>query len=268
MAKLLALTNSDIARSAPSVFADEPAPGASDRYQFVRTSNVIDTMRSEGWEVVSATQSRTLNTEKKPYAKHLVRLVHNDYLTGKLEVGDFVPEIAMTNSHNRTSAYEMMAALKVLACLNGLMIPSANYGRIRVLHNDPRMMDHILDGTGMIREVHANLALPRIEKMKSVELSKQQAIEFATGATLLKWGEKREDHVDGLLSVRRAADDSNTLWSVFNRVQENAMKGGYVAQDRGGRTITVAGINAVNRDIDFNSSIWTFANRVLDIVAQ
>jgi len=268
MAKLLALTNSDIARSAPSVFAEEAGPGASDRYQFVRTADVIDTMRSEGWEVVSATQSRTLNSEKKPYAKHLVRLVHNDYLTGKLAVGDYVPELAMTNSHNRTSAYEMMAALKVLACLNGLMIPSATYGRIRVLHNDPKMMDHILDGTNLVREVHTNLALPRIEKMKKVELSKQQAIEFATGATLLKWGEKREDHVDGLLSVRRAEDDSNTLWSVFNRVQENAMKGGYAAQDRGGRNITVSGIHSVNRDIDFNGNIWTFANRVLDIVAK
>lgn len=267
MPKLIALSNADIARSAPSVFADEPAPGASDRYQFVRTENVINTMRAEGWEVVSATQSRTLNAEKKPYAKHLVRLVHNDYLEGKLQVGDFVPEIAMTNSHNRTSAYEMMAALKVLACLNGLMIPSAQYGRIRVLHNDPRMMDHILDGTGLIREVHANLALPRIEKMKAVELTKQQAVDFATGATLLKWGEKRDDHVEGLLSVRRAEDDNNTLWSVFNRVQENAMKGGYTAQDRGGRNITVAGIHAVNRDIDFNASVWTFANRVLDIVA-
>jgi hypothetical protein len=267
MSKLIALTNSDIARTAPSVFADEPAPGASDRYQFVRTADVIDTMRSEGWEVVQVSQSRTLNSEKKPYAKHLVRLVHNDYLNGKLAVGDFVPEIAMTNSHNRTSAYEMMAALKVLACLNGMMIPSAEYGRIRVLHNDPKMMDHILDGTGIIREVHANTALPRIDRMKKVELSKQQAIEFATGATLLKWGEKREDHVEGLLSVRRAEDDSNTLWSVFNRVQENAMKGGYTAQDRGGRTITVSGINAVNRDIDFNAGIWNFANKVLDIVA-
>jgi len=267
MNKLLALTNTDIAQYAPSIFADEPAPGASSRYQFVRTIEVIDTMRNAGFEVVQASQSKTYSAEKKPYAKHLVRLVHRDYLEGKLQVGDFVPEIAMTNSHNRTSAYHMMAALKVLACLNGMMLPSAQYGNIRVLHNDPRMMDHIIDGTDLIREVHMNHALPRIERMKQIELSKQQAVDFATGATLLKWGEKRPDHADGLLSVRRAEDDSNTLWSVFNRVQENAMKGGYLAQDRGGRNVKTAGINSVNRDIDFNAGIWTFANRVLDIVA-
>jgi hypothetical protein len=267
MRKLNTLTNADIVRFAPSVFAEEPAPGASSRYQFVRTADVIDTMRSEGWEVVQASQSRTLTADKRPYAKHLVRLVHRDYLEGKLQVGDYVPELAITNSHNRTSAYEMMAALKVLACLNGLMLPSREYGRIRVLHNDPRMMEHIIDGTDLVREVHTNHALPRIEKMRAIELSKQQAVDFATGATLLKWGEKRPDHVDGLLAVRRAEDDNNTLWSVFNRVQENAVKGGYASQDRAGRNVVTPGINSVNRDIDFNAGIWTFANRVLDIVA-
>jgi hypothetical protein len=267
MRNLIALSNADIAKVAPSIFSEEPAPGASSRYQFVRTADVIDTMRATGFEVVQASQSKTLSADKKPYAKHLVRLVHRDYLEGKLQVGDYIPEVAMTNSHNRTSAYEMMAALKVLACLNGMMIPSADYGRIRVLHNDPRMMDHIIDGTDLIREVHANHALPRIEKMRAVELTKQQAIDFATGATLLKWGETRADHVPGLLSIRRAEDDNMTLWSVFNRIQENAMKGGYASQDRAGRNVTTAGINSVNRDINFNAGIWTFANRVLDIVA-
>jgi len=267
MRNLIALSNADIAKVAPSIFSEEPAPGASSRYQFVRTADVIDTMRATGFEVVQASQSKTLDANRKPYAKHLVRLVHRDYLEGKLQVGDYIPEVAMTNSHNRTSAYEMMAALKVLACLNGMMLPSAEYGRIRVLHNDPRMMDHIIDGTDLIREVHANHALPRIEKMRAIELSKQQALDFATGATLLKWGEKREDHAMSLLNVRRTEDDNMTLWSVFNRVQENAMKGGYASQDRAGRNVTTAGINSVNRDIDFNAGIWTFANRVLDIVA-
>jgi hypothetical protein len=181
MSRLIALSNDQLLKVAPSIFSEEPAPGASSRYQFVRTADVIDTMRTEGWEVVQASQSKTLSADKKPYAKHLVRLVHRDYLEGKLQVGDYIPEVAMTNSHNRTSAYEMMAALKVLACLNGMMIPSTQYGRIRVLHNDPRMMDHIIDGTDLIREVHANHALPRIEKMRAIELTKQQAARLRHG---------------------------------------------------------------------------------------
>lgn len=264
---LVALSDKQILAAAPSVFANEPAPGASARYQFVRTADVIETMRSEGWEVVQASQSHCKEGNRE-YAKHLVRLVHRDYLDGRLAVGDYVPELAVTNSHNRTSAYEMMAALKVLACLNGMMLPSAQYGRIRVLHNDPQMMQHILDGTDLVREVHENHALPNIDRMKKIELSPSQALEFATGATLLKWGEKRPDHAEALLTVRRAEDDGNSLWQVFQRVQENAMKGGYTARDRAGRNITVAGINSVSRDIDFNAALWTYGNRVLEIVSK
>lgn len=266
--QLTALTDADIRRVAPSVFANEPQPGASARYQFVRTIDVIETMRSEGWEVIKVSQSAAKEPGAQEYVKHLVRLMHRDYIDGRLHVGDFVPTIGLTNSHNRTSAFELMAALDVLACNNGLMLPSAQYGRLRVLHNDPHMQEHILDGTDLVREVHENHALPNIERMKQIELSPSQALQFATGATLLKWGEKKPDHAEHLLTVRRAEDDGNSLWQVFQRVQENAMKGGYTAKDRAGRNITAAGINSVARDIDFNAALWTYGNRVLEIVSK
>jgi hypothetical protein len=70
-----------------------------------------------------------------------------------------------------------------------------------------------------------------------------------------------------LLNVRRVEDDNMTLWSVFNRVQENAMKGGYASQDRAGRNVTTAGITSVNRDINFNHGHLDVRQQVLDIVA-
>lgn len=265
--QLRVLTDGDFQRLAPSAFANEPAPGASPRYQFVRTADVVDTLRAEGWEVVNASQSAAKVPGGETYVKHVVKLMHRDYIDGKVVVGDYIPELAITNAHNRTAAYELLAALRVLACDNGMMATAGDYGRIRVLHNDPKMKEHIIEGMGLVREVQENYAAPRIERMRAIELQPAQAIEFATGATLLKWGDARPDHAEALLQVRRAEDDGNSLWQVMNRVQENAMKGGYQARDRAGRNITVAGINSVNRDIDFNVALWQFGNKVLDIVA-
>lgn len=263
---LIALTDVDIERNAPSVFTDHKMPGASNRYQFVRTIDVINSMRSEGFEVVSAYQSAARAEGGGAYTKHVLRLIHRDYIGGKLAVGDVVPESAITNSHNRTSSFQLMAALKVLACGNGMLCPVAEYGDIRVLHNDPKIHQHIIDGTNLIREISENHGLKTVEKMKTIELSKEQAIEFAIGATVLKWGVRKDEHAESLLEVRRAEDDGNTVWQVLNRVQENAMRGGYQAKDKAGRNVTVAGINSVARDLDFNSRLWTFGTKVLQLV--
>ena len=52
----IALNNHDIRINAPSVFAEAPHHEVSDLYGFMPTINVVDTLRSDGWYPVDASQ--------------------------------------------------------------------------------------------------------------------------------------------------------------------------------------------------------------------
>jgi hypothetical protein len=262
---LAPMTPADIQRAAPSVFADTAHPKVSARYKFVRTADILGTLESAGFHVVQARQSASRTPDGTPYAKHSLRLAHADYLNGKMTVGDIVPQVIVTNSHDRSSAFQIEAGMFRLICSNGMMACSAEFTGVRVLHNDPDISDHIIDGTNLVREVTDTVALPMIERMQSKRLTKPQQIEFATAATLLKWGDARPDHAEALLAARRGEDEGDDVWRVLNRIQENAMRGGYTAKDRNGRAVKVRGIESVDRDRNFNVDLWTLGAQVVEL---
>lgn len=257
------LSTDDVARLAPSVFTDHAAPGVSDRYQYVNTGDILNTLSEIGYVAVKAGQSVT-RTGDRTFTKHVVRVMHQDYLdTGKRMVGDVVPQIILTNSHNRTSAFHLSAGLFRLVCSNGLAVESAGFASVRVLHNDPAIYGHIIDGTNLIREVTENTIVPQIETMNRIQLSTDQEWAFARAASVLKAGEVMTDaDVKHLLEVRREEDAGRSMWQVLNRIQENVVKGGYATTDAAGRNVVARGINSATRDLDFNLRLWTLAGRV------
>src|SRR5215467_1158507 len=68
-----ALSNDELRAIAPSIFATEPYHKMSAKYAFIPTSAAIDKMRSEGFEPVAVTQSRTRIEGKRPFTKHQIR---------------------------------------------------------------------------------------------------------------------------------------------------------------------------------------------------
>jgi hypothetical protein len=83
--------------------------------------------------------------------------------------------------------------------------------------------------------------LTKITAMKKVQLTKDQQIEFAKQAALLRFTAKsyNEDNIsdvvdiDGLLNVERKEDAGNGLYEVFNRVQESLINGNYLYASNG-----------------------------------
>jgi len=257
-------------RYVPSAFADHPQPGLSDRYQFVNTGAVIEMMADAGYVPVNAGQSKARRADGGMYVKHVVRMMHERYLTkpkSQRAVGDVVPQVIVTNSHNRTSAFHLSAGLFRLVCANGMAVEAAGFASVRVLHNDKNIRDHIIEGTNTIRELTESTVLPQVERMTQLELSAEQEEQFALGATVLKYGDVKPAEAKLLLQVRRDEDAARNLWAVMNRIQENAVKGGYETQTADGRTIVSRGITSVARDLDFNVRLWNFGAKVLESVA-
>ena len=91
--------------SAPSVFASTPWEGTSPTtYRFVPTRDVLSMMEDRGFDVTKAMQSRSRIPGKRPFARHILRLRHADYLDTTAKVGTEIPEIVLVNSHGGTSS--------------------------------------------------------------------------------------------------------------------------------------------------------------------
>lgn len=68
-----ALTIEQLRAYTPSVFASQAWAGASDRYTFIPTIDVVEALIQEGFTPVSAQQSRTRIEGKGDFTKHMLR---------------------------------------------------------------------------------------------------------------------------------------------------------------------------------------------------
>jgi hypothetical protein len=85
-----------------------------------------------------------------------------------------------------------------------------------------------------------------MRQMRSVTLSSDAIRQLAKQALDIRNVEVTEEKVDNVISIRRSEDASNDVWSVFNRVQENIIRGTH-----GLRRIT-----SVKRDFEINKKLF------------
>ncbi|HXM02729.1 MAG TPA: hypothetical protein VN939_09020 [Chthoniobacterales bacterium] len=66
----VAISDDEMRRFAPSVFAFQPIEGVSERYRFLPTSSILNGMRENGWVPVRA-QEQSIRTEaRRGFQKH------------------------------------------------------------------------------------------------------------------------------------------------------------------------------------------------------
>jgi len=72
-----------------------------------------------------------------------------------------------------------------------------------------------------------------------------------------------------LLQSRRRDDNGADLWRTFNRIQENAARGGLSAwgHDANGhrRRTTTREVKAIDQDVKLNRALWHLAERMAEL---
>lgn len=248
------LTDADVQRFAPSVFADHPWEGVSDAYKFIPTSNVLRALRDQGFLPVKANQSRANIPGKAPFTKHMLRFRFGDNHS-PVTVGDEIPEIVLTNAHDRSAAFKFYAGFFRLVCSNGMVVQSANLGSISVRHiGQGDFTQRILDAT---QEIIRGLPVVfgQIKTWKEIELTTDERLAYARSAAELRYKPGQIDPAR-LLVPRRKEDESNTLYGAFQTVQEHATQGGDRGFSPSGRRTTTRAIKAVDKDIKFNTALY------------
>jgi hypothetical protein len=255
------LTENDLRTLAPSVFATSPVDDVSERYRFIPTFEVVKRLQTEGWFPTKAQEYRVTNAKNQGYQKHLIRFQRHDLILN----GEAI-EVVLINSHNRSAAYQLMAGVFRFICSNG-MIVGDTFEKISVRHMDFDP-DEIVEASYEIINNAPKIAR-NMQEMKAIELSQSEREIFAESAALVLYDEKVSIpfRTERLLTPRRYDDRGKSdLWSTFNIVQENVMKGGIrgLKKDDSGnlRSVTTRKIKSIDRDIKLNKALWNLTEKM------
>lgn len=89
----------------------------------------------------------------------------------------------------------------------------------------------------------------------------QQAL--AKAALTYRFGEDHQLMTESQILPRRWQDESNDLWTTYQRIQENLIKGGLSGRNaKGGRSHTRA-VRGIDGDVKLNRALWVMAEALL-----
>ena len=226
----------DIMSRAPAVFSDTKAERLTNRYQSLRTSDLLPVMADYGYFPTQAAQKRV--TKASPVAAehktHMVAFAKRDD-NGN---GNVRGEIIVYNSHDGTSAVRLFAGAYRFICSNGIV---AGEGMQQRIHHTVKSLANFEES---LRTTVSNLpmVLAALDAARNITLDGQQRYELAKQAVMKRWGLFDDTIVDvdgrpvkgsyatpktisDALGVQRSEDDLSDAFTVWNRIQENVLRG-------------------------------------------
>lgn len=233
----------------------------SEKYQFIPTKRVLDVLADHNWHPAKIQEARTRKEENLGFQKHLIRLRQGQNQT--ITVGDELPEIVLTNSHMGSAAFQLCMGIYRLVCMNGLTVGNDIHS-YRVRHSgytDQAVSDAINAITSTTDDV-----MKDVETFKRIELTNEEQNIFAQSAIELKFdGEKYSVPEYEVLKPWRYDDRKNDLWTTFNRVQENMIKGGIRARNTLGQRRRTTSVKSVDENIRLNKGLWLLTEKMAEL---
>ena len=252
------LTLDQIKELAPSTFQTQQKAGLSEHYVHIPTDRVINDMMSLGWLPCDAKEIKARKSTTVGYQRHMIKFF-NPNIEIEGNDGDMVyPQIVLTNSHDGLSSFKFQIGLFRLVCSNGLVIADQSYGDFKLRHMGYTFAELQIKINEAVDSFPA--LVEKMDQFSQTELSEEQMVDFAHKAIKLRFNNEKSNtfvDIEGLLNVDRKEDEGNDLWSVYNRVQEKIIGGGfrYGNKNRKARTI-----KNFNQDLKINEALWELAS--------
>lgn len=250
------MTDEQLCECAPSIFAQAKHSSRSNKYTYIPTIEIVNGLRKEGFEPFLATQSRARKESKRNFTKHMIRLRHSNQFADKEAC-----EIVLINSHDGTSSYQMMCGIFRFVCQNGMVLGDT-VEDIRIPHRGDIVRDVIDAAYSIVDDF--DTAKESIGNFKSTQLSLPETQAFASAALTLKYDDVENAPIssDQVLSARRQIDEGEDLWTTFNRVQENILRGGQRGRSANGRRVKTRPVTSIDNNIRLNKALWVLANEM------
>lgn len=191
----------------------------------------------------------------------------------KVESVECYPRIILTNSYDGFNAFTFRVGLFRLVCSNGLVVCTEKFVDISIRHinyTEERLREVVANAIGAVDN-----QIGTFNQMRQITLTKEQKVELATNALRYRKGladdapmVADEEGIEDLLTPIRDEDKEDTLWAVFNILQEKVTKGGAVVSINGKKARKMRGINSFAKDIDINQRLYKSAMAYLPIEAE
>jgi hypothetical protein len=252
----------------PPVVASHKCPDRSDRYKFVSSSDIVDAFSWHGWYPSKVVQVKVRTPYREGYQKHTIRFRQSN---GKSLVPNEIvfPEIILVNSHDGSSPVIFLVGLWRQICANGLVTSESSIS-YRYLHRGD--VNSFIKNTITYIVAKFPALAKYIETLDAIDLTPEERGAYVASALSLKYDfselMKKNKTVDpvSLLVPRRRQDEGDSLWKVFNVVQEKLTKGGrfLIRTDKEGREVSgkARGIMDISEDIRLNRSLWILTEQM------
>ena len=223
------LSDEEIKEQAPSVFTSKPSGNVSKHYTHIPTTKVINDMRTLGWDVVDVKEVAARTSATKGVQKHLVVFRNPDVVINDGDGDTVFPQILLTNSHDGKNSFTFAAGLYRMICENGLVVSDTQFEDVKMRHMGYSFEELQVQIRGLVEKLP--LTVESMNKMKSIELEQEKAVEFANKALKTRFPEEElkriKININELLTPVRKEDYGSDLWSVFNVVQEKIIDGDF-----------------------------------------
>ena len=232
----------------PAIFTKTPSPKVSNRYSFADSEYYLQKFIDADWFIHSARQ-----VSKSEYAPHQVILRNNDIAT----VGDLLPQLIFTNSHNGIKKMTMDTGIYRLVCSNGLVVPTSITQSLSIKHID--LGDSTTDTIVNSFYEKIPIIMNNIDRMRNKILTNDEIDNFTYNALQIRFTNAVGININDVVKPSRIEDYSDDLWTIFNVVQEKIIRGGIqLPSKRHSRPIN----NFVN-DNDINTKLWQLAEQYI-----
>ena len=183
---------------------------------YIPTLDVVTKLQNEGWQLSGVAEQRGKN---RKIDSNYVQLQHPDFaIQNNKGKDEAFTSITLSNSCNGSSPLQMDLGTYRLVCSNGL-IAFDGFKKNKIKHTEVNYRD--LDRLVASMDVRASKLLNDVNEMKHTGLSIEDMRKLARNAASLRYDDLSLINIDDLFAVNRVEDESNDLWTVFNRIQEN-----------------------------------------------
>jgi len=233
--------------------ADQAHPKMSARYKTVQTNLIAQKFKDMGFIVDSVTQRRSRKHAATGggYGKHMVRLSHPQLLKSEAH-NDVKLQLIVTNSFDGSSTFKIQLGFFRFVCSNGMIVGETleSYA-----HKHTGMILEELDESieRIVAQTHKLSGI--LTSMKSKMLSVVEIHSLEQEAMKL-----RSDKIKSIeWTARREEDKPTDLFTVYNRIQEDLVRGGTAATSESGNVRVLREIKGVDKLKQLNERLFDLA---------
>lgn len=248
----------------------------SSKYKQQDSMKIIDVFSQNGFTIdlnkdISYVKSR--KSTRAGFQKHLMIFNHESL---KIDESNKIQLLA-TNSHDGSSCLVLNLGVYRAICANGLVVGD-QFFEIRIPHRGNNFYNRVNDG---IQEIikQAPLVASKVNKFKSIQLNETVVLDFCKFVARERLVGIKEIQQVILNTVNRPKiyrieDQKNDLYTVLNRLQETAIRGGiqysYITEvkdkddqvERKLRSGTTREVKSINEKLRLNKLIWDYAEKI------